>query len=124
LALELENTQTSLAATRDKLNSKVKALDLQVIHADEARLWLKNAESRLKVVEEDLKNQWKLLESAQKTLSKRESSFNMMISSAVAHAMTLFKNHIPGLNLELLRQDFTVDDTEHETLVSSAFDVA
>jgi Ser/Thr protein kinase RdoA (MazF antagonist) len=124
LALELENVQTSLAATRDKLNSKLKALDLQVIHADEARLWLKNAESRLKVVEEDLKNQWQLLESAQKTLSKCESSFNMMISSAVTHAVALFKNHIPDLNLELLRQDFTVDDTEHDTLVSSAFDAA
>jgi hypothetical protein len=48
----------------------------------------------------------------------------MMISSAVAHAVALFKNHIPDLNLELLRQDFTVDDTEHETLVSSVFDAA
>jgi hypothetical protein len=28
LALELENAQTSLAATRDKLDSKLKALDL------------------------------------------------------------------------------------------------
>jgi hypothetical protein len=28
LALELENTQTSLAATRDKLDSKLKVLDL------------------------------------------------------------------------------------------------
>jgi hypothetical protein len=26
--------------------------------------------------------------------------------------------------MELLRQDFTVDDAEHETLVSNAFDVA
>jgi hypothetical protein len=48
----------------------------------------------------------------------------MMISSAVAHAATLFNNHLPGLNMELLRQDFTVDDTEHETLVSIAFDAA
>jgi hypothetical protein len=38
LALELETTQTSLAATRDKLDSKSKALDFQVIHADEAVL--------------------------------------------------------------------------------------
>jgi hypothetical protein len=45
LALELENAQTSLAATRDKLDSKSKALDFQVIHADEAMLWLKNAKS-------------------------------------------------------------------------------
>jgi hypothetical protein len=48
----------------------------------------------------------------------------MMISSAVAHAAALFKNHLPDLNMELLRQDFTVDDAEHETLVSNAFDAA
>jgi hypothetical protein len=48
----------------------------------------------------------------------------MMISSSVAHAAALFKNHFPGLILELLRQDFTVDDAERETLVSSAFDAA
>jgi hypothetical protein len=46
----------------------------------------------------------------------------MMISSAVTHAAALFKNHLPGLNMEFLRQDFTVDDMERETLVSSAFD--
>jgi chromosome segregation ATPase len=45
LALELENARTSLTATRDKLDSKSKALDLQVIRADEAMLRLKNAES-------------------------------------------------------------------------------
>jgi hypothetical protein len=64
------------------------------------------------------------LDSAQKTTSTRENSFNMMISSAVAHAVTLFKNHLPDLNMELLRQDFTVDDAECETLVFSAFDAA
>jgi hypothetical protein len=64
------------------------------------------------------------LESAQKTSSKRESSFNMMISSAVTHAAALFKNHLPGLNIELLRHDFTVDDAKCETLVSSVFDAA
>jgi chromosome segregation ATPase len=123
LSLELENIQTSLATTRDKLDSKSKALDFQVIHADEA-IRLKNAESRLKVAEEDLKNQSQLLKSAQKTLSKYESSFNRMISSAVAHVAALFKNHLPGLNIELLRHDFTVDDANCETLVSSASDVA
>jgi hypothetical protein len=65
-----------------------------------------------------------MLESAQKTSSKRESSINMMISWAVAPAATLFKNHLPGLNMEFLRQDFTVDHVERETLVSSAFDAA
>jgi hypothetical protein len=124
LALELETTQTSLAATRDKLDSKSKALDFQVIHADEAVLWLKNAESQLKVAEEDLNVQRQLLELAWKTSSKHESSLNMMISSAVAHAAALFKNHLPDLNMELLRQEFTVDDTERETLVSNAFDAA
>jgi chromosome segregation ATPase len=124
LVLELETAQTSLAATRDKLNNKSKALDFQVIRADEAVLWLKNAESRLEAAEEDLKNQKQLLESAQKTSSKREDSFNMMISSVVAHAAALFKNHLPDLNMELLRQDLTVDYAEHETLVSSAFDAA
>jgi chromosome segregation ATPase len=124
LALELENAQTSLATTRDKLDSKLKALNLQVICADKVMLWLKNIESRLKAVEEDLKNQRQLLESAQKTSSKYESSFNLMISSTVAYAVALFKNYLLGLNLELLRQDFTMDDAERETLVSSAFDVA
>jgi hypothetical protein len=95
-----------------------------VIRADEAMLRLKNAESRLEAVEEDLKNQKQLLESARKTSSKREDSFNMMISSTVAHAVALFKNHLPDLNMELLHQDFTVDDAERETFVSSAFDAA
>jgi hypothetical protein len=65
-----------------------------------------------------------LLELAQKTLSKRKIFFNMMIFSVVAHAAALFKNHLLSLILELLRQDFTVDDAERETLVSSAFDAA
>jgi hypothetical protein len=122
LVLELETTHTSLAAMRDKLNSKSKALDFQVIRADEAVLRRKNAKSRLEVAEEDLKNQKQMLESAQKIASKLEDSFNMMISSAVAHAAALFKNHLPDLNMELLRQDFTVDHAECKTLVSSAFD--
>jgi hypothetical protein len=48
----------------------------------------------------------------------------MMISLAVSHAMTLFKNHLPDLNMELLRQYFIVDDAERETFVSNAFDAA
>jgi hypothetical protein len=102
LALELGNAQTALVATCDKLDSKSKALDFQVIRADEAVLRLKNAESRLKAAKEDLKNQRQLLELAQKTSSKREVSFNMMISLTVAHAVMLFKNHLPDLNMELL----------------------
>jgi hypothetical protein len=64
LVLELETAHTSFAATRDKLDSKSKALDFQVIRADGAVLRLKNAESRLEAAEEDLKNQKQLLESA------------------------------------------------------------
>jgi hypothetical protein len=101
--LELETTHTSLAATRDKLNSKSNALDFQVIRGDEVVLQLKNAESRLEATEEDLKNQKQLLESSRSTASKREDSFNMMISSAVAHVVTLFNNHLPDLHMELLR---------------------
>jgi hypothetical protein len=105
------------------LDSKSQALDFQVIRADEAMLRLKNAKSRLKAVEEDLKIQRQLLESAQKTSSKHENSFNM-ISSTVTHVAVLFKNHLPGPNMELLRQDFTVDDVKRKTLVSSTFDAA
>jgi hypothetical protein len=54
----------------------------------------------------------------------RENSFNMMIFSVVVHDVTLFKNHLPDLILKLLRHDFTVDDAERETLVSSVFDAA
>jgi hypothetical protein len=92
-----------------------------VIRADEAMLRLKNAESQLKAAEEDLKKQRQLLELAQKTTSKRESSLNMIISLAVEHDAALFKTHLIGLNMELLRQDFTVDDAKRESLVSSVF---
>jgi hypothetical protein len=54
LALELENAHTSLAATRDKLDSKLKALYLKVFRADEVMLWLKNAKSRLKAADDFL----------------------------------------------------------------------
>jgi hypothetical protein len=102
LAFELETAQNSLTAKHDKLDSKSKALDFQVIHADEAMLRLKNAESRSEATEEDLKKQRQLLESTRKSSSKRKSSFNMMISSMVAHAAALLKNHLPDLNMELL----------------------
>jgi hypothetical protein len=47
-----------------------------------------------------------------------------MISSTVVHAATLFKNHLPSLNIELLHQNFTVDDAKRVTLVSNIFDAA
>jgi hypothetical protein len=103
LSLKLDNVETSLAIIQNKLDRKSKAL---------------------KTVEADLKAKGLLLESAQQALAKREGSVNIMTSSAVAHTATLFKNHLPDLNIEILRQDFTVYDAEHEALVSSAFDAA
>jgi hypothetical protein len=103
LSLKLDNVETSLAITQNKLDRKSKAL---------------------KIVEADLKAKGLLLESAQQALAKRDGSANMMISSAVAHTTTLFKNHLPDLNMEILCQDFTVDDVERKTLVFSAFDAA
>jgi hypothetical protein len=103
LSLKLDNVETSLAIPQNKLDRKSKTL---------------------KTVEADLKAKELLLESVQQALAKREGSANMMISSAVAHTAALFKNHLPDLNIEILRQDFTVDDAEREALVSSAFDAA
>jgi hypothetical protein len=34
------------------------------------------------------------------------------------------KNHLPDLDMEILCKDFTVDDTEREILVNSAYDAA
>jgi hypothetical protein len=103
LSLKLDNVETSLALTQTKLDRKSKALE---------------------IVEADLKAKGLLLESTQQALTKREGSTNMMISSAVAHTAALFKNHLPDINVEILRQDFTVDDSEREALVSSVFDAA
>jgi hypothetical protein len=124
LSLKLDNVETSLPITQDKLDQKSKALDSQTTRADEAELRLRSVEDKLKTVEADLKVKGLLLESAQEALAKREGSANMMISSAVAHTAALFKNHLPDLNMEILRQDFTVDDAEREALISSAFDAA
>jgi hypothetical protein len=103
LSLKLDNVEISLALTQIKFDRKSKAL---------------------KIVEVDLKAKGLLLELTQQALAKRDGSANMMISSAVAHTATLFKNHLPDLNVEILCQDFTVDDTEREALVSSVFDAA
>jgi exonuclease VII large subunit len=101
LSLKLDNVETSLAITQDKLDRKSKALE---------------------TIEADLKTKGLLLESAQQALAKSEGSANIIISSAVAHTAALFKNHLPDLNMEILRQDFIVDEVEREALVSSMFD--
>jgi hypothetical protein len=48
----------------------------------------------------------------------------MVISSKVVHATTLFKSHLLDLDMEVLRKDFTIEEAEHETLVTSAYDAA
>jgi hypothetical protein len=48
----------------------------------------------------------------------------MVISSTVAHVATLFKSHLPDLDMEILRKDFTIEEAEHETLVTSAYNAA
>jgi hypothetical protein len=103
LSLKLDNVETSLTITENKLERKSEAL---------------------KIVEADLKANGLLLESAQQALVKRKGSANMMISSVVAYTAALFKNHLSDLNMKILRQDFTVDDVEREALVSSVFDAA
>jgi hypothetical protein len=45
-----------------------------------------------------------------------------VISSAVANAAALFKNHLPDLDIEILRKDFTIDNVEREVSANSACD--
>jgi hypothetical protein len=47
-----------------------------------------------------------------------------VISSAVANAMALVKNHLSYLDIKILRKYFTVDDAERKTLVNSAYNAA
>jgi hypothetical protein len=47
----------------------------------------------------------------------------MVISSAVVNDVALMKNHLPDLDMEILRKDFIVNDMKRETLVNSAYDV-
>jgi hypothetical protein len=61
---------------------------------------------------------------AQQALSKQELSSSMVISSAVANAVALFKNHLPDLDMEILCKEFTIDDVEWEALANSAYDAA
>jgi uncharacterized tellurite resistance protein B-like protein len=46
----------------------------------------------------------------------------MVISSAVANATALFKNHLPDLDMKILHKNFTIDGAEWEALANSAYD--
>jgi hypothetical protein len=95
-----------------------------VILRDEAKLQLAKIEEKLKATKEELKTQGQSLESAWQALSRHEISSNTVITSAVAHAAVLFKNHLPDLDVEILCKDIIVDDTVLETLVASTYDAA
>jgi hypothetical protein len=82
------------------------------------------ANDKLNSAEEKMKTQGQLLDSAQQALSKRELSSSVVISLAVANAVTLMKNYLPDLDIEIVCMDFTIDDAECETLVNSAYDAA
>jgi predicted XRE-type DNA-binding protein len=83
------------------------------------KIWLMACEEKLAVAndklnsaEEKMKTQGQLLDSVQQALSKRELSSSVVISLAVANAVTLMKNHLPDLNIEIVCMDFTIDDAE------------
>jgi hypothetical protein len=79
---------------------------------------------RLTTCDEKLTVANDVLDSAQQALSKRELSSSAVISSGVANAVALMKNHLLDLDMEILRKDFTIDDAEREILVNSAYDAA
>jgi hypothetical protein len=124
LTQELESTKASLTTTHDKLTNKSATLDLVVIREQHDKIQMKTAEEKLKATEEKLKTQEQSLDLAQHALSKRELSSSTVISSAVANAVALFKNHLSDLDVEILCMDFTIDDVEREALANSAYDVA
>jgi hypothetical protein len=119
LAQDLESVQASLTATTSMLASKSFALDTMVIQEHEMEIKLKKVEEKLKAAEKKMKSQGQLLDSTQQALSKWE-----FLSSAVANAMALMKNHMPKFDAKILQKDFTVDDMERAMLVNSAYDTA
>jgi hypothetical protein len=88
------------------LISKSSALNFAMTREREAEIKLWAAEEKIKV------------------LSNREFLSLAVISSAVANAMALVKNHMPEFDTEILRKNFTVDDAGRETLVERAYDTA
>jgi hypothetical protein len=57
---------------------------------------------KLQAIDEKRKAHEQLLESAQKALSKQDFLSSVVISSTVAQAMTLVKNHMPEFDAEIL----------------------
>jgi hypothetical protein len=93
-----------------------------VIREQQAKIQMMMTEEKLKVAEEKLKIQEQSLDSTRHALSKRKLSSSTMISSLVANAKVLFKNHLPYLDVEILRKDFTMDNAEWEALANNTYD--
>jgi hypothetical protein len=101
------------------LSSKSAALDELVVREHETHI-------RLQTLSNEKKKQEQLLESAQKALSERDYSLSVVISSVVAHAVTLLKINMPDLDTEQLHRDFPFDndDDEQDTLINSVYGTA
>jgi hypothetical protein len=95
-----------------------------VIREQQAKIQMTMGEEKLKVAEEKLKTQEQSLDSARQTLSKQELPSSAVISLVVANVVALFKNHLPDLDVDILRKDFTIDNAEQEALANSAYDTA
>jgi hypothetical protein len=74
------------------------------------------------LLSEEKKAKEQLLKSAWMALAKRDFSSLAVISSMVAHAMALVKNHMPEFDADILRRDFSINEVEQETLVHSVYD--
>jgi hypothetical protein len=133
LTKELDSSRASLTTTTEKLSSKSFALDHAVIQEKQMKIWLTACEDKLMAceaqltvandklmaTEEKVKIQGQLLDLAQQSLSKWELSSTVVISSVVASVVALMKNHLPNLYMEILCNDFIVDDAGREALVNS-----
>jgi hypothetical protein len=110
------------------LASKSKELDDMVIREQEAntlreqaKAKLADLEKKIEAIDGEKKYQRLLLDMAWQVLSKHEDSSILMISMAVVNAMALLKSHLPDLDVELLRNDFAVDEVDREALASGAY---
>jgi hypothetical protein len=114
---DLQSAQASITGTREKLSSKAAALDEMVIRERETQI-------KLQILGDEKKVQEQMLESTQKVLSKRDFSSSVVISSAVAHAVALMKNHMPDFDAEILQRDFSINEVEQDAVVDSVYDTA
>jgi hypothetical protein len=118
LTRDQQSAWASVDIIKEELSIESGTLDELVIQELEAQV-------RLQILGDEKKAQEKLLESAHKTLSKRDLSSSTVISLVVAHAVALLKSQTPDLDAEKLQRDFSFDnDEERDTIVDSIYDTA